>query len=138
MTETTTTAAPVKESSMKKKEPRFILSPSSCFSHSGASRARVSNVRRCPAPCLRPLDPASALRYGSPSGDSGEYRLPGVARRGRRPDSLLATRHPRGLRVTRTNGTPMVLESPVVRADTLSGLVSRDGGQQQVQIPLAD
>jgi hypothetical protein len=57
---------------------------------------------------------------------------------GVRPDSLLAARHLRGLRVTRTNGSRMVLESPIVRADTLSGLVSRDGGQQQVQIPLAD
>src|SRR5690348_9404555 len=45
MTETTMTTAPVKESSMKKKEPRFILSPSSCSSHSGTNRARVSNVR---------------------------------------------------------------------------------------------
>src|SRR5689334_2734011 len=80
MTETTMTTAPVKESSMKKKEPRFILSPSSCSSHSGTNRARVSNVRW-------------VGRHTSEE--------PGLA---------LATRHPRGLRVTRTNGSRIVLD----------------------------
>lgn len=54
------------------------------------------------------------------------------------PESLLATQ-PRTIRVTRRDGSRAVLEDPVLRSDTVSGLVAdRREGQQQVSIPIAD
>ena len=54
------------------------------------------------------------------------------------PESLLATQ-PRIIRVTRTDGSRVLLEDPVLRSDTVSGLVAdRREGQQQVSIPIAD
>ena len=61
------------------------------------------------------------------------WHLEGVA-----PESLLATR-PGAIRVTRTDGSRVVLEEPVLRNDTVSGLVAdKREGQQQVSIPMAD
>ena len=61
------------------------------------------------------------------------WHLEGVA-----PESLLTTR-PRTIRVTRTDGSRVVLEDPVLRNDTVSGLVAdKREGQQQVSIPIAD
>jgi len=54
------------------------------------------------------------------------------------PVSLLATRQPAKLRVTLTNGSQIVLEHPVLRADTLSGTGHGPNGQQDVRIPLTD
>jgi len=54
------------------------------------------------------------------------------------PESLLATRHPTKLWVTRTDGTQLVLEHPVLRGDTLSGTRPRWTGQDEVRIPLTD
>jgi hypothetical protein len=54
------------------------------------------------------------------------------------PESLLATQ-PRTIRVTRTDGSRVVLEGPVLRSDSMSGLVAdKREGQQQVSIPIAD
>ncbi|HYL54979.1 MAG TPA: hypothetical protein VEU73_05330 [Gemmatimonadales bacterium] len=54
------------------------------------------------------------------------------------PESLLATQ-PRTILVTRTDGSRVVLEGPVLRSDTMSGLVAdKREGQQQVSIPIAD
>jgi len=61
------------------------------------------------------------------------WHLEGVA-----PESLLTT-GPRAIRVTRTDGSRAVLEEPVLRNDTMSGLVAdKREGQQQVSIPIAD
>ncbi len=54
------------------------------------------------------------------------------------PEFLLATRHPAKLWVTRTDGTQIVLEHPVLRGDTLSGTRPRSTGQDEVRIPLTD
>ena len=54
------------------------------------------------------------------------------------PDSLLTTRQPTQLRVTRTDSTQTVLEYPVVRADTLSGMASGGATEHEVRIPLSD
>ena len=54
------------------------------------------------------------------------------------PQSLLATRHPTKLRVTRTDGTQIVLDHPVLRGDTLVGTRPRWTGQAEVRIPLTD
>ena len=51
------------------------------------------------------------------------------------PESRLTTGHPGGVRVTRTDGSRITVDSTVVRADTLLGFVS---GQPQVRMPLAD
>lgn len=61
------------------------------------------------------------------------WHLEGVA-----PESLFTTR-PRAIRVTRPDGSRVVLEAPVLRSDTVSGLVAdKREGQQQVSIPIAD
>jgi hypothetical protein len=55
------------------------------------------------------------------------------------PDSVLPTRHPRAIRVTRADSSRIVLWEPLLRADTLYGLASGNrGDQQQVQVPVAD
>ena len=54
------------------------------------------------------------------------------------PVSLLATRQPAKLRVTRADGSQIVLEHPVVRADTLSGTGPGPNGPQDVRVPLTD
>ena len=52
------------------------------------------------------------------------------------PEPLLATRQPAKVRVTRTDGSRIVLEHPVLRGDTLSGTGPGPNGQQDVRIPL--
>jgi len=53
------------------------------------------------------------------------------------PESLLATRQPTQLRVTRTDASQTILENPVMRADTLVGApVQISAGE--VRIPVAD
>ena len=54
------------------------------------------------------------------------------------PESLLAADQPERVRVTRVDGSHIVLEHPVVRADTVSGSVLRNGVQQDIRIPLTD
>jgi hypothetical protein len=54
------------------------------------------------------------------------------------PESLLVTRQPATFRVTRTDGSQIVLEHPVLRADTLSGTVRGPNEQQDVRIPLTE
>ncbi len=54
------------------------------------------------------------------------------------PESLLAPRRPATLRVTRTDGSHLVLEHAIVRAGTLLGTVSAHGLQQEIRIPLTD
>jgi len=54
------------------------------------------------------------------------------------PESLLGIRHPTKLLVTRTDGTQLVLQHPVLRGDTLSGTRPRWTGQDEVRIPLTD
>jgi hypothetical protein len=51
------------------------------------------------------------------------------------PKSLLATHRPATLRVTRTDGTEIVLKDPVLQGDTLSGRPRQTGGED-VRIPL--
>ena len=54
------------------------------------------------------------------------------------PESLLATQ-PRTIRVTRTDGSRVVVEDPVLRSDTVSGLIAdRREGEQQVAIPITE
>lgn len=54
------------------------------------------------------------------------------------PESVLAARQPAKLRVTRTDGSRVVIENPLLRGDTLSGTQAARGGQQDVRIPLTD
>ena len=54
------------------------------------------------------------------------------------PESLLATRQPAKLRVTRTDGSQIVLAHPVLRQDTLSGTGPGSGQRQDLRIPLTD
>lgn len=54
------------------------------------------------------------------------------------PESVLVARQPATLRVTRTDGSRVVIENPVLRGDTLSGTQAARGGQQDVRIPLTD
>ena len=57
----------------------------------------------------------------------------------RAPGAGLGRNRPRAIRVTRTDGSRVVLEDPVLRSDTVSGLVAdKREGQQQVSIPVAD
>src|SRR5207245_9306451 len=77
---------------------------------------------------------AAALLVMTMSGVACQtWHVPGIA-----PESLLATQ-PRTIRVTRTDGSRVVLEDPVLRSDSMSGLVAdQREGQQQVSIPIAD
>lgn len=54
------------------------------------------------------------------------------------PESVLVARQPAKLRVTRNDGSRVVIENPVLRGDTLSGTQAPRGGQQDVRIPLTD
>jgi hypothetical protein len=54
------------------------------------------------------------------------------------PEAVLATHHPAQVRVTRTDGSRIVVNQPVVRVDSLSGAVPRHGKQEDIRIPLAD
>jgi hypothetical protein len=54
------------------------------------------------------------------------------------PESLVTTRQPTQLRVTRTDGSQTILEHPVMRADTLSGTALGESNAPEVRIPLAD
>ena len=53
------------------------------------------------------------------------------------PESLLATRQPTQLRVTRTDSSQTILENPVMRADTLVGAPGQSNAGE-VRIPLTD
>jgi hypothetical protein len=53
------------------------------------------------------------------------------------PASLLATRQPRQLRVTRTDASQTILKNPVMRADTLVGAPVQINAAE-VRIPVAD
>ena len=55
-----------------------------------------------------------------------------------RPESLLATRNLSFVRVTRSDGSKVVLEDPALRPDTLSGIASSQGADVEMSIPLAD
>ena len=57
---------------------------------------------------------------------------------GTRPESLLVTRKPSVVRVTRSDGSKIVLEDPVLRTDTLSGIASGQTADSEVAVPLAD
>ena len=54
------------------------------------------------------------------------------------PESLLATRQPTKLRVTRRDGARVVLERAALRADTLAGTGHGQGNQPEARIPLAE
>lgn len=55
-----------------------------------------------------------------------------------RPESLLAIRRPTLVRVTRSDGSRVVLEDPALRPDTLRGIASSQDADLEVDIPLAD
>jgi hypothetical protein len=50
----------------------------------------------------------------------------------------LATHQPAQVRVTRTDGSKIIVNQPVLRADSLSGAIRRHGDQEDIRIPLAD
>ena len=54
------------------------------------------------------------------------------------PQVVLATRQPMKLRVTRTDGRQLVLQHPVVRADTLVGIGDPQHEPRGVRIALTD
>ena len=54
------------------------------------------------------------------------------------PEAVLATHRPAQVRVTRTDGSKIVVNQPVLRADSLSGAIPRRGKQEDIRIPLAD
>jgi len=54
------------------------------------------------------------------------------------PESVLVTRRPAKLRVTRTDASQVVIVNPVLRGDTLSGTGPPRGERQDVRIPLTD
>jgi len=54
------------------------------------------------------------------------------------PEAVLATHHPAQVRVTRTDGSRIVVNQPVLRVDSLSGAIPRHGKKEDIRIPLAD
>jgi hypothetical protein len=54
------------------------------------------------------------------------------------PDSLVTTRQPTQLRVTRTDGSQTILENPVMQGDTLAGTALDQSNAPRVGIPLTD
>ncbi len=55
-----------------------------------------------------------------------------------RPESLLAARKQAIVRLTRSDGSRVVLEDPALRPDTITGIASSQGDDLEVSIPLAD
>ena len=54
------------------------------------------------------------------------------------PEAVLAAGQPTEVRVTRTDGSMIVVRDPVLRADSLTGAISRHGTREDARIPLAD
>ena len=54
------------------------------------------------------------------------------------PAQVLAVRQPSTLRITRSDGSEVVLEQPALRGDTLVGMVRYNSSHSETQIPLAD
>lgn len=54
------------------------------------------------------------------------------------PESLVSARHPKRVRITRVDGSQVVLVHPAIRMDTISGIVMRDAAWQDTRIPLSE
>ena len=87
--------------------------------------ARSCAVRRCHAGTLLLIVLSGAACQA--------WHTEGVA-----PEAVVATRQPGKLRVTRVDGSRIVLKHPVLQGDTLVGTGQRRSGQQDARVALTD